>query len=196
MAKCLTPLHRSVAINEDIKTIVVIAFRINVMAINAILIARRAGASCRGFGVVSGELRNLSQQLREAMFDLRQMTYELVGIATTMAKSQRSINALEAALKQVQGTSSAAAIMAGLTRQRQQAAGHAHMQKQIRSQLLQRLDDAAQLGEMGTVLASVAKIEAAYGGGFSESLTHVSQEFSVTIGEILSCLATLRRQLQ
>lgn len=196
MAKCLTPLHRSVAINEDIKTIVVIAFRINVMAINAILIARRAGASCRGFGVVSGELRNLSQQLREAMFDLRQMTYELVGIATTMAKSQRSINALEAVLKQVQGTSSAAAIMAGLTRQRQQAAGHAHTQKQVRSQLLQRLDDAAQLGEMGTVLASVAKIEAAYGGGFSESLTHVSQEFSVTIGEILSCLATLRRQLQ
>jgi hypothetical protein len=44
--------------------------------------------------------------------------------------------------------------------------------------------DTAQLVELGSVLARSAKIEAAYGGGFSTSLMQVSSDFERTIGEI------------
>ena len=46
-----------VRVNEEIKSIVATAFRINLMALNAIFLAKRAGNAALGFGVLSNELR-------------------------------------------------------------------------------------------------------------------------------------------
>ena len=44
-------LARIVRVNEEIKAIVATAFRINLMALNAIFLAKRAGNAALGFGV-------------------------------------------------------------------------------------------------------------------------------------------------
>ena len=48
-------LRRIVRINEEIKSVVSTAFKINLMAMNAIFLAKRAGQSALGFGVLSNE---------------------------------------------------------------------------------------------------------------------------------------------
>ena len=50
-------LLRIVRINEEIKRVVSVAFKINIMALNAIFPAKRAGNAALGFGVPSNELR-------------------------------------------------------------------------------------------------------------------------------------------
>jgi methyl-accepting chemotaxis protein len=54
-------LLRIVRINEEIKAVVGVAFKINIMALNAIFLAKRAGTAALGFGVLSNELRTFSQ---------------------------------------------------------------------------------------------------------------------------------------
>jgi len=51
--------------------------------------------------------------------------------------------------------------------------------------------DTVQLVELGSVLARSAKIEAAYGGGFSVALMQVSSDFEKMIGEIRQSLESL-----
>ena len=59
-----------VRLNEGIKGVVLIAFQINIMALNAILLAHRAGEVALGFGVISKELRSLSVELTGLMQEL------------------------------------------------------------------------------------------------------------------------------
>ena len=54
--------------------------------------------------------------------------------------------------------------------------------------------DTTQVVELGSVLARSAKIEAAYGGGFSTSLMQVSSDFEKIIGEIQRSLESLTKQ--
>lgn len=55
-------LLRIVRINEEIKRVVSVAFKINIMALNAIFLAKRAGNAALGFGVLSNELRVFFQR--------------------------------------------------------------------------------------------------------------------------------------
>ena len=57
-------LLRIVRINEQIKVVVGVSFKINIMALNAIFLAKRAGTAALGFGVLSNELRVFSQDFR------------------------------------------------------------------------------------------------------------------------------------
>ena len=59
-----------VRLNEGIKGVVLIAFQINIMALNAILLSHRAGEVALGFGVISKELRTLSVVLTGLMHAL------------------------------------------------------------------------------------------------------------------------------
>jgi hypothetical protein len=63
----------------------------------------------------------------------------------------------------------------------------------VRRSLRSSVDDACRLVELGGVLAKSAKIEAAYGAGFSASLAQVSGEFDGIVEEIRVSLDTLRR---
>ena len=60
-----------VRVNEEIKSIVATAFRINLMALNAIFLAKRAGNAALGFGVLSNELRRFAQDLTRHMAPAR-----------------------------------------------------------------------------------------------------------------------------
>ena len=64
-----------VRINEEIKRVVGVSFKINIMALNAIFLAKRAGTAARGFGVLSNEFRTFSQDLKNGMDKLTGLVY-------------------------------------------------------------------------------------------------------------------------
>ncbi|HZV55831.1 MAG TPA: chemotaxis protein [Rhodocyclaceae bacterium] len=186
-------LRRIVRINEEIKSVVATAFKINLMAMNAIFLAKRAGQAALGFSVLSNELRRFATDLQQQMEVLRQMTHGSVASVTALVKSERLNRVVDRLRAEVSGQ--ARAIIERYLRTRQTTAFVLH-QEAIATQnrrLGQTIADTAQLVELGSVLARSAKIEAAYGGSFSAALMQVSSDFEHTIAEIHRSLELLSR---
>lgn len=186
-------LRRIVRINEEIKSVVATAFKINLMAMNAIFLAKRAGQSALGFGVLSNELRRFASDLQQQMSVLREATYGSVSTVTALLKQSR-INRLLERTRSEAGEG-AEALLSG-PRWRRDSGTPEESDRQM-GRLNRRLSlmiaDTAQLVELGSLLARSAKIEAAYGGAFSNSLMQVSSDFETTIGEIQQSLASLTK---
>jgi hypothetical protein len=186
-------LRRIVRVNEEIKRVVATAFKINLMAMNAIFLAKRAGQSALGFGVLSNELRRFATDLQQQMVRLREMTYGSVSTVTVLLKQTRLNRALERTLhiSRDEGRSIVERFLkdkhADILIQRQEQI------HSLNRKLGQMIADTAQLVELGSVLARSAKIEAAYGGSFSVSLMQVSSDFEKTIGEIQRSLEALTK---
>lgn len=187
-------LRRIVRINEEIKSVIARAFKINLMAMNAIFLAKRAGQSALGFGVLSNELRRFAMDLQRQMTQLRETTYGSVATVTALVKQARLNNVLERARREAAGIGRG--VIDEFMRGRHGFA-HARQREQIGAlnrRLSQMIADTSQLVELGSVLARSAKIEAAYGGPFSAALMQVSSDFENTIGEIQRSLASLSKQ--
>ena len=186
-------LRRIVRINEEIKVVVKTAYRINLMAMNAIFLAKRAGQSALGFGVLSNELRRFATDLEQQMITLGQATGGSVATVTAMVKEARIIRVLERARKLSNGKGKD--IIDEFLRRRQDTT-LSERQDQVAAlnrNLAMMIESTSRLVEMGGVLARSAKIEAAYGGGFSQSLKQVSSDFEGTIGEIRKSLDSLSK---
>lgn len=184
-------LRRIVGINEEIKAIVATAFKINLMALNAIFLAKRAGRAALGFGVLSNELRGFSVELGEQMNGLRELTTGSVKLVTDLVKDARRVRILE--LTDVQSGGRAHTILRTVTGRADFHPTDNCALSNLRFQLTQRLDDTWRLVELGSVLARSAKIEAAYGGGFSGPLMQVSTDFEQIISIIKASLETLKK---
>ncbi len=186
-------LRRIVRINEEIKSVVATAFKINLMAMNAIFLAKRAGQAALGFGVLSNELRRFATDLQGQMSALRQLTYGSTAIVNALVKQARFSRILDRAREQTTGKGRD--ILDEVVR------GHHDVDleekrsrlKVVNRRLQQMLADTTQLVELGSVLARSAKIEAAYSGGFSASLTQVSSDFENTISLIQRSLEALNK---
>jgi methyl-accepting chemotaxis protein len=186
-------LRRIVRINEEIKIVVKTAYRINLMAMNAIFLAKRAGQSALGFGVLSNELRRFATDLEQQMITLGQATGGSVATVTAMVQEARIIRVLERARKLSNGKGKE--IIDEFLRRRQDTV-LSDRQDQVAAlnrNLAMMIESTSRLVEMGGVLARSAKIEAAYGGGFSQSLKQVSSDFEGTIGEIRKSLDSLSK---
>lgn len=179
-----------VRINEEIKAIVAVAFKINIMALNAIFLAKRAGTSARGFGVLSNELRTFSSQLRETMLALNGLIHGSVEEVSVLLQDSRYNSVLKSAVAIAPANSRLQAVM---ERRDQRTAEYRDRLSRVRRFLRSSVDDACRLVELGGVLAKSAKIEAAYGAGFSASLAQVSGEFDGVVEEIRVSLDNLRR---
>jgi hypothetical protein len=186
-------LRRIVRINEEIKTVVKTAYRINLMAMNAIFLAKRAGQSALGFGVLSNELRRFASDLEQQMIALGQATGGSVATVTAMVKEARVVRVMERAKAQSNGVGKQ--IIEEYLRRRQDTllSDRQDQVAALNRNLGMMIESTARLVEMGGVLARSAKIEAAYGGGFSQSLKQVSSDFEGTIGEIRKSLDSLSK---
>jgi hypothetical protein len=186
-------LRRIVRINEEIKSVVAKAFKINLMAMNAIFLAKRAGQSALGFGVLSNELRRFATDLQQQMATLREATYGSVSTVTALLKQARISRLLESTRIEAQGEGKS--LVQQLVRSRDEST-LARSQEQMVAlgrRLSHMIADTTQLVELGSVLARSAKIEAAYGGGFSTSLMQVSSDFEKIISEIQHSLESLTK---
>jgi len=186
-------LRRIVRINEEIKSVVATAFKINLMAMNAIFLAKRAGQAALGFSVLSNELRRFSTDLQQQMGVLRDMTHGNVVSVTALVRHER-INRMLDRLR-LEAGGKAQELVAQYLRQRPlaQLADHEETMRAQNRRLNQTIADTAQLVELGSVLARSAKIEAAYGGGFAGPLMQVSSDFERIIADIQQSLELLSR---
>lgn len=182
-------LMRIVRINEEIKSVVNVAFKINIMALNAIFLAKRAGTAARGFGVLSNELRVFSQDLRDCMSSLTGMVHACVDDVSRLLQDVRHTRLLRQAVA-LSPKSEVAAVLAAREIRNEQ---HAQSLAGQRRQLKRVLEDAFRMVELGGVLAKSAKIEAAYGQSFAVPLAQVSGEFDGVVEEIRVSLESLRR---
>jgi len=183
-------LLRIVRINEQIKRVVGVSFKINIMALNAIFLAKRAGTAALGFGVLSNELRVFSQDLRTCMESLTGLIHGCVNEVSVALQDTRLTRLLvqAATLSPKQP-----ALLKVLQAREQENDGHAQKLSALRRQLKRALEDAFQIVELGGVLAKSAKIEAAYGQSFAPALAQVSGEFDGIVEEIRGSLESLRR---
>ncbi len=184
-------LRRMVRINEGIKSVVAAAFKINLMAMNAIFLAKRAGQSALGFGVLSNELRSFAGDLQQQMAALREATSASVAAVTVLVKQSRVSRLLERAGVEAQGESKTLIQELLQLRAETRLAGSNQQMATLNRGLSHMIADTVQLVELGSVLARSAKIEAAYGGGFSVALMQVSSDFEKMIGEIRQSLESL-----
>lgn len=184
-----TDLLRIVRMNEEIKAVVKVAFKINIMALNAIFLAKRAGSAALGFGVLSNELRVFSQELRVHMQKLAELVCTGVRVVSELLQHLRYNRLLFSAAK-MSATNAAAQVIERRERQTQQLVERL---AKLRRELASALDDAFRLVELGGVLAKSAKIEAAYGQAFAAPLTQVSGEFDGIVEEIRVSLESLRK---
>lgn len=182
-------LLRIVRINEEIKSVVGVAFKINIMALNAIFLAKRAGTAALGFGVLSNELRVFSQDLRNCMASLTSLIHGCVNEVSLVLQDIRHTRLLQAAVD----SSRQAGHRQVLAAREEENETHTRRLAHLRNQLKRALEDAFQLVELGGVLAKSAKIEAAYGQSFAGALAQVSGEFDGIVEEIRTSLESLRR---
>ena len=182
-------LLRIVRINEEIKSVVRVAFKINIMALNAIFLAKRAGTAARGFGVLSNELRVFSQDLRACMASLAGLIHGCVTEVSLMLQDIRHTGLLRRAVE-MSPPGRGRDVLAAREIENDR---HTERLARLRKQLRWALDDAFQMVELGGVLAKSAKIEAAYGQSFAVPLSQVSGEFDGIVEEIRTSLESLRR---
>ncbi len=183
-------LLRIVRINEEIKMVVSVSFKINIMALNAIFLAKRAGTAALGFGVLSNELRVFSQDLRHCMQSLTGLIHDCVNEVSLVLQDIRHTKLLQQAADMASSSEQLTQI---LQRRHEKNDTHANELSSLRRRLKRALEDAFRLVELGGVLAKSAKIEAAYGQAFAGSLAQVSGEFDGIVEEIRESLESLRK---
>ncbi|EKE17935.1 MAG: hypothetical protein ACD_10C00204G0005 [uncultured bacterium] len=185
-----TDLLRIVHINEEIKRVVGVSVKINIMALNAIFLAKRAGTAALGFGVLSNELRVFSQDLRTCMESLNGLIHACVNQVSVGLNGIRNSRLLTEAARLAPQQTNVARV---LYEHDQENERRSQRLTALRRQLKDALEDVFQMVELGGVLAKSAKIEAAYGQSFAPSLAQVSGEFDGVVEEIRGSLESLRR---
>jgi hypothetical protein len=185
-------LHRLVKANEEIKKVIRISSGVNLVALNAMLIAKRSGEKSRGFAVVSSELRVFSRKLEGAMTGLGTLVFELVRDAAAMQKQRHERHHLRITFAQGGRVRGLVEPMLVRREEAMRETGVA-IQKDWRKLQLQ-LNRALQLCETGGALSRSAKIEAVYGGDMSATLKQVANQIEETVNEIFATLKLLRSQ--
>lgn len=188
-----TDLRRVVRANEDIKKVIRISSEVNLVALNAMLIAKRSGDRSRGFAVVSSELRVFSRKLESAMTGLGRLIFGLVRDAAVMQKQGRERRHWCKTL--AHGGEARGLVEQMLVRKEAVMRATGEVMREDWHKLQLQLNRALQLCETGGSLSRSAKIEAVYGGDMSVTLKQVANQIEETVNEIFVTLKLLRSQL-
>jgi methyl-accepting chemotaxis protein len=183
----LARLELTLVICEDIKLIIEIPFKTNLIAVNAMLITRRAGVKSRGFSIIALELRLLSGRLRELMNEVSKTITMMIYDVTILCKAQRMMGYLQRALVGDQY----AIIAPAISRKQTDMNKLNHGIEQGLSSLLWTLESAYEYCKTSEALSRNAKIEAAYGQELSDELKLVAERIETTMDEITASLQTL-----
>lgn len=192
-ARQTSSLHRVVKVNEDIKKVIRISSGVNLVAINAMLIAKRSGERSRGFAVVSSELRIFSHNLDASMIGLGALIFDLVRDTASMQNQQQERQHFLSLV--AQGKPTRNSVLPALARVEERIRRTGEKIDGDWLKLRNQLNRVLQLCESGGSLSRSAKIEAVYGGDMSSTLKQVANQIDETVNEIFSTLKLLRMQL-
>lgn len=187
-------LQRAIALSEIIKQVVRQCFEINMMGINAILLSRKAGDTARGFGVVSTEIRQLSDRLQANMNDIHRAAFSLVNEASSLLKRTRRVEIMRRTLKEKPET----AFNLNPVFERYQADFDAIQTKLLglRKALRAQVEDSFEACVLGVAISRTAKIESVYAGTSTTVLSEVSHRFEAQIDQMLGSMTSLKHILQ
>jgi hypothetical protein len=186
-------LQRVVAMRESIKVVVAYAFRVNVLGLNAILLAKQFGDAACGFGVISNELRVFGRELREQMQALNSGSVQLVSQATRQLKLARQMLLMRQADTAVQPSSMR--MLAALALQEQELVSLHQGVSRTLGLMSERVEAAHQSCLFGVVIARSARIEAAHSGQLGQVLSTTSSEFAEHVNQILPNLLVLQQTI-
>lgn len=184
----MSDLNRAVRVNEEIKRIVDVSRRINIVALNALLTARRAGARSLGFAVVSRELRAFAARLETAMAGLDDVISRLAVSLAEGLKEKRLLAYIEATVADTAHPSLLDTYMKVIEKSHRAAAA---VDDDWRS-LGRSIGSALRLSGTGLALARGARIEAAYGADMTPVLSLVATQVEAANAEIVDRLKAIR----
>lgn len=175
---------------ESIKSVAVCAFRVNLLGINAILLAKKFGDAASGFGVISGELRAFGRELRGEMEVLNEASIRLVELAAQQMRLARHQHLMRQAAGEESPLPALAMALDGQRR------AHEHLHQSV-ALTLQRMAEYVALAYQsclfGTVIARAARVEAAHAGSRGQVLTATSNEFAEHVAAVLTSLELLKQ---
>lgn len=180
-----------VRINEGIKHVVDISFNVNIVALNAMLRAKQAGASAAGFGVSSTELRRFSAGLDTIMSELSTSVSALVAMVAAARKRERLNRCYRRARRQLEAES--ARLHAVLERKELEMQAIMADVTGVLRRLRHHLARAEKMARMGMTTARASKIEAVYCNRLAADLKQVAETIEHTIDELLTTIKTISR---
>jgi hypothetical protein len=165
-------LYLSVAINQGLRQVTEISHQINLVAMNAILVAKRAGEQSSGFRVVAMELRIFSQKMEDMMSQLEVMIFSLVRRIADLRKLEKNLRAIKATM--TRGARAAEQFQESF-----EIKNAAYLQlKEATDQqwfkLQKEMRRSLNLCSSGAMLSHNARIEAAYGGTMLADMQQVA----------------------
>lgn len=179
-----------VRINEHIKQVVSLAFNINLLALNALVLSRHAGDAALGFAVISAELRSFSRELAAAMAALSETSFELVTRVSLAARQGHKHRLLAGALAAYAGPLQQCLASSASSLEAEEKTLAVRFE-----QLHEHFERAGVSVRLGIIIARSLKIEATYGGDHAAMLTQVACEFDRYIDTIPRLLADLKHFL-
>lgn len=166
-------------VNEAIKLSIEASRKIGLLAINANLIAGRAGARAVGFCVVAGELRRFSDGMANMMQGWSSLIYALVRETARSRNQARRLGKLKAAGRYSEKASEAISASYLRSRNALNMITHENSMRVLELQgMIQRAEKQRITGE---VIARSAMIESAYGGAMRSALQQVALDIDTGI---------------
>lgn len=186
----VSDLIRAIRVNEGIKRVMDASRQISLVALNALLTSRQAGARSVGFAVVARQLRSLAQDLEQTMGTLNEAIARLVAGITGSMQDVRLLSYVRAIRGRAEPHPPCLERM------------YESMSRRVKTRqsavdadwllLDANLRRALRLSAMGRVLARNAKIEAAHGGEMVTALTMIANQIEKSVEEIAVSLRGLR----
>lgn len=185
-------LAEVVRLNEEIKRVMRISREVDMAALNAMLMARRADGRVAGFVMVSAELRRFGHSLDQDMQSLGALLHDLVGQVATLRKCARMRRHFERAATDERTRPFLAEVLRRQDVVMRTAGDRIAADK---GGLCRRLGHALRLCDTGRVLSRNAAIEAVYAGTSASTLTEVSRHAGAAIDAVVVTLNGLEAAL-
>ncbi|MFZ6748775.1 methyl-accepting chemotaxis protein [Undibacterium sp. Ren11W] len=190
----LLSLHRAVSINESLKQVIEISGQINIVAMNAILIAKRAGPQSAGFRVVAMELRLFSQKIEELMGFLGGLIFHLVHRVAELRKLEKRLSLLSHTMSK--NTESEQRLTHSFQQKRTVYTEKRELAQTDWEQLEKEIRRSVALCSAGSMLSHNGRIEAAYGGNMLADMQQVAGRIEDIMGQVITTLKHLNATLR
>lgn len=185
----LLNLNLAVSINENLKSVISISSQINIVAMNAILVAKRGGQQSAGFRVVAMELRLFSQKIEVTMAFLGNLIFDIVRSVAELRKMEKRLNLLATTMSK----NDASQLRLKSSYQLRQ---DAYIEKNVSVQedwdrLEIEIGRSFSLCSAGAMLSHNGRIEAAYGGSMLADMQQVANRIEDILGQTITTIKLL-----
>jgi len=190
-------LLQAVWVGHEIGTVVKTADQMYLIALNAMLMSRRAskgGNMAAGFSRVSGELRNFSKTLESRMTQLKTNVEETVLAVANHTKQERSARIMQQALQSATSKERANNHAAIHTRSDKQLYQSQQKLNEAKSLLVTQLTQLLPICALGQTLAVSARVELIHVPESEDMLTGMVNQIDIIMHTIESSLQLILQQ--